>query len=200
MTMQDVACWAVKRSLRSKLYLKFVFKISFITGCRADLLVKILPPLRSLKMTMQDVAPKGQKSTGRGVSPCERADSEQSAEGATDAIILSPFQGCHAGCLLLQGLHPCLCSDTPSGHLFRGVSRAMRSLTSKDPTRDRQEMRHGTRLSCHSEGAKRRKNLRPTQSIASEILPIRGVFLRGVSLAMRSLTSKDPTASQVLRE
>ena len=45
-------------------------------------------------MTMEDVAPKGQKSTGRGVSPCERADSEQSAEGATDAITLTPFRVC----------------------------------------------------------------------------------------------------------
>ena len=66
-------------------------------------------------MTMEDVAPKGQKSTGRGVSPCYWFVRKQSAEGATVPVFLSPFQGCHAGCLLLQGLHPCLCSDTPSG-------------------------------------------------------------------------------------
>ena len=39
-------------------------------------------------------------------------------------------------------------------------NRHFRSLTSKDPTLDRQEMRQGTRLLCHSEGAKRRKNLK----------------------------------------
>ena len=112
MTQEDVACWAVKGSLRSKLYLKFVFKISFITGCRADLLVEIIPPLRSLKMTMQDVAPKGQKSTGRGVSPCYWFVRKQSAEGATVPVFLLPFQGCHAGVSFCRGFTPA-CALTP---------------------------------------------------------------------------------------
>ena len=37
------------------------------------------------------------------------------AEAGLTTLILSPFQGYLAGCILLQGLHPCLCSETPSG-------------------------------------------------------------------------------------
>ena len=46
------------------------------------------------------------------------------------------------------------------------VSRAMRSLTSKDPTVVRSLPYNGTRLLCHSEGAKRRKNLKVRHSIS----------------------------------
>ena len=42
----------------------------------------------------------------------------QSAEGAADRNHSVALLGLPCGCILLQGLHPCLCSDTPSG-LFR---------------------------------------------------------------------------------
>ncbi|MBQ3993191.1 MAG: hypothetical protein II645_08560, partial [Bacteroidaceae bacterium] len=57
-------------------------------------------------------APKGQKITGRGESPCYWFEREQSAEGATEPIILSPFLGCHAGCILCRGFTPA-CALTP---------------------------------------------------------------------------------------
>ena len=39
----------------------------------------------------------------------------QSAEGATERNHSVALSGLPCGCILLQGLHPCLCSDTPSG-------------------------------------------------------------------------------------
>ena len=49
------------------------------------------------------MCPEGQKITGRGESPCYWFERKQSAEGATEPIILSPFLGCHAGCILCRG-------------------------------------------------------------------------------------------------
>ena len=69
----------------------------------------------------------------------------QSAEGAADRNHSVALLGLPCGCILLQGLHPCLCSDTPTGLIA---------------------------TQCHSEGAKRRKN--PTR-YANEIPPVVGM-------------------------
>ena len=58
------------------------------------------------------MCPEGQKITGRGESPCYWFERKQSAEGATEPIILSHLSGLPCGVHPLQGLHPCLCSDT----------------------------------------------------------------------------------------
>ena len=95
---------------------KFPTRDDYYSRCTWIAVGSLLVKDRAKRDTPRNKRPEGAEvyRQGRKV-PATGPNVKQSAEGATDAIILSPFQGCHAGCLLLQGLHPCLCSDTPSG-------------------------------------------------------------------------------------